>query len=74
MSRAEQEAWMAQWRVAAPQLLEIHHRELRGLTDEQALHAADALLSLAAGSPYSEERRRHSGLVDQQALFHGRQL
>jgi hypothetical protein len=72
MTRAEQEAWMAQWRAAAPQLLEVHRRELQSLTDEQALRAAEALLSLATSAPYPAVRLRYSGLVDQQALFRGR--
>ena len=72
MTPAEQEAWMAQRRAAGPQLLEVRRRELRSLTDEEALRASEILLSVASGTPCSAERLRYSGLVDQQALFHSR--
>lgn len=64
--------WLAQWRAAGPALAEVRRRELRALTDEEALRAADALLSLAESMPLASERQTTSGLVAQQALFHGR--
>ena len=39
---------------------------MRGLTDEEALVAADALLSLVALAPANE---RPTGLIEQQRIF-----
>jgi hypothetical protein len=64
--------WMAQWRAAASELAEQHARELRELTGEQARAAAESLLELGASLPLAPDRERTSGLVVQQALFHGR--
>jgi hypothetical protein len=63
---------MAQWRAAGPALEEIRAREIRALTDEEALAASEDLLSLAASTPLPPERLRWSGLVAQQALLHRR--
>ncbi len=61
---------MEQWRAAGIALAKQRKLELRSLTDEQALAAADALLSLADPGRLPEQRRVTSGLVEQQALFH----
>jgi hypothetical protein len=66
------EQWMAQWRSAGPALAEQRARELRGLTDERARAATAALLDLAAAVPIPAARWGWSGLVVQQALFHGK--
>jgi hypothetical protein len=63
---------MAQWRAAAAALEDQRKRELRSLTAERALAAAEALLSLASPRSVSEQRRVQSGLVEQQRLFHRR--
>lgn len=65
-------SWIRQWKAAGPALAEIRNRELRELSEEEALRASEILLSLV-----SDERRPHeplatSGLVEQQALFHRR--
>ena len=65
-------AWMAQWREAAPALAEQRARELALLTDEEVRAAIAALLDLGASLPISSAREQTSGLVTQQALFHGR--
>ncbi|HPA50593.1 MAG TPA: hypothetical protein PLP50_03240 [Thermoanaerobaculia bacterium] len=65
-------SWLKQWQAAGPALEEVRRRELRELPDDEALAAAEALLSLAASSPLPEERRISSGLVTQQALLHRR--
>jgi len=70
MDRASQQAWMMQWRRAAVALEEQRRRELRALTEHDALAASDALLSLAATLPLDTNRLTDSGLVRQQALFH----
>lgn len=65
-------SWMRQWKAAGPALREVRLRELRGLSDEEALAAADELLSMACLEPLPEERLVWSGLVEQQALLHRR--
>lgn len=51
-------------------LAEQKRKELREMTPEQALAASDALLQIGASSELSPSRRKSSGLVEQQALFH----
>jgi hypothetical protein len=65
-------AWMAQWKAAGLALDEVRRREIRALTDEEALAAAEDLLSLPASTPLPPERLRWSGLVAQQAFLHRR--
>jgi hypothetical protein len=55
-----------QWRSAAVALETVRRDELRGLTDQEALAAADALLCLVALAPTEEKL---TGLVEQQRLF-----
>jgi hypothetical protein len=66
------QAWMAQWQHATVALAEQRRRELRAMSDQQALAASDALLSLAPLVPLNPSRLIDSGLVRQQALFHQR--
>src|SRR5439155_13456703 len=72
VDRASQQACVAQWRRAAVALAEQRRRELRALSDEDALAASDALLAFAALLPLDAGRLVDSGLVRQQALFHRR--
>jgi hypothetical protein len=65
----KQKAWARTWQVTGKALEVIRRAELRALTPEKALQATDNLLSLGAGMPLSAERRRTSGLVEQQRLF-----
>jgi hypothetical protein len=69
LSLSDQVAWLAQWRRASVELEEVRKRELRALTDEAALAAADNLLSLPSALMAGPARRATSGLVEQQALF-----
>ena len=62
-------SWMNQWREAAIALDEERRVALRLLSPEKALLASEALLSLADSTRSSERRRRHSGLVEMQALL-----
>lgn len=62
--------WMRQWNEAGPALAANHREELRHLSDERALAASEALLSLVTTVTLSPGRRCWSGLVEQQALFH----
>ena len=57
---------MRQWRSAAVALETVRQAEVRDLTDEEALAAADALLSLVVLIPDDD---RPTGLVEQQRLF-----
>ncbi len=61
---------MMQWRRAAVALEEQRKRELRALSDQEALAASDALLSPALILPLDASRLTDSGLARQQALFH----
>jgi hypothetical protein len=57
---------VAQWRDAGLALAEVRRRELREMSDEQALAAALALLDLL---PCVPPKVGGSGLVEQQRLF-----
>ena len=60
---------MDNWREAGPELEVIKGRELRAMTPEQALEAADAVLDMASRGWWNPAREAWSGLVEQQALF-----
>jgi hypothetical protein len=64
--------WLRQWREAGPALAAQRRNELLHLSDDRALAASEALLSLATTVPLAPIRRRWSGLIEQQALFHRR--
>jgi hypothetical protein len=64
-----QRAWARGWQSAGRALESVRRAELRALTEERALKAMDQLLSLGARARLSAERRRTSGLVEQQRLF-----
>lgn len=64
------ETWLRQWKTAGPALEGLRRLDLGQLTDEDALAASEALLSIAPSAPLPRERRESSGLVAQQALFH----
>jgi hypothetical protein len=67
-----QQRWMAQWRAALAALRAQRANELAALSNEQALAAADVLLSIDLAAALPEARRTSSGLVRQQALFHSK--
>ena len=69
LTETQRRAWMAQWNAARRALHAQHAGEIRALSNEGALAAADALLSVGALAAVSEGRRTSSGLVRQQALF-----
>ncbi|HET9214855.1 MAG TPA: hypothetical protein VFN93_08875 [Gaiellaceae bacterium] len=54
------------WRRAGPALEAMRRRELRALTDADALAAAEALLTLPVPLP---PRAELTGLVEQQRIF-----
>lgn len=67
-------AWMEQWRAAARALAEVRRAQLGAMSDAAAIEAAEHLLALADSLPLSADRRRWSGLVEQQALLHRRRV
>jgi hypothetical protein len=67
-----QREWLRQWNDAGPALAALRREELLHLSDERALAASEALLSLVTTVTLSPGRRYWSGLVEQQALFHRR--
>jgi hypothetical protein len=64
--------WLRQWREAGPALAALRREELLHLSDERALSASEALLSLVTTAPLGPARCHWSGLVEQQAIFHSR--
>jgi hypothetical protein len=60
---------MTQWRDAAVALEEQKSRELRTMTEAEALAATHAILDLGASLPLAPDREVTSGLVVQQALL-----
>ncbi len=69
---AAQREWLRQWNEAGPALAARRREELMHLSDERALAASEALLSLATTVTLNPGRIRWSGLIEQQALFHHR--
>lgn len=67
---AAQQEWLRQWNEAGPALAAQRREDLMHLSDERALAASEALLSLVTTVTLSPGRRHWSGLVEQQALFH----
>lgn len=67
---AEQRRWIAQWQAARGALRAQRAAELAAMSDEQALAAADTLLTIASVAGVAPASPTSSGLVQQQALFH----
>jgi hypothetical protein len=72
MTEQEARAYVRKWADTGRWLESVRWRELRGLDDARALQASASLIAAALLVPLPEERRRRSGLVDQQDLFHPR--
>lgn len=72
LSPQEQQEWLRQWHAAAVALKEVKAAELRAMTDQEALAASEALLSLAQSSYVAPWREKWSGLVEQQRVLHCR--
>ncbi len=68
-SEEERRGWIEQWQAAGEALRVQRARELAALSDEEALAAADALLTIAASVELPPDPRTSSGLVEQQALL-----
>ncbi len=69
-----QRQWLQQWKGAAIALAEQRRKDLRRLSDHQALAASEALLSLVTTVTLRASRRSWSGLIEQQALFRRRSV
>jgi len=63
-------AYVKGWAETGRLLEELRWRELAALDAREALASADTLIEAAMLVPLPLERRRWSGLADQQALFH----
>ena len=63
-------AYVKRWSETGRLLERRRWDELAGLGPREALEATDALIRAALLVPLSEERRRYSGLVEQQRMFH----
>jgi hypothetical protein len=72
LGTAAQREWLRQWNEAGPALAAQRLEDLRHLSDDRALAASEALLSLVRTVTLNPRRLRWSGLVEQQALFHRR--
>ncbi len=64
--REIERAIVQQWERAAPALAAFRQQELRQLTEEETLRAAEELLDLVN---YLPPKQGTSGLVEQQRLF-----
>jgi hypothetical protein len=64
--------WVEQWKAAAEALADRRRRDLRLMSEDEALAAAENLLSLVETVALNPARRSSSGLVEQQAILHGR--
>lgn len=70
MTKDAARAYVKRWAEAGQLLERQRWDELAGLSPAEALAATDALIRAAMLVPLSEERRRSSGLVEQQRTFH----
>jgi hypothetical protein len=62
-------AWLRQRLAGAAAVAEVERRELRALTDAEALAMSEALLSAAPIESMTKDRQATSGFVEQQRLF-----
>jgi hypothetical protein len=69
---ATEREWLRQWSDASPALAAKRREALLHLSDERALAASEALLSLVTTVSLNPRRFHSSGLATQQALFHRR--
>jgi len=73
MTKDTARAYVRRWAEAGPLLERQRWDELAELDAREALGATDALIRAALLVPLPEERRRYSGLVEQQRAFHRKQ-
>ena len=66
---SDESRWVENWALTGPLLEEQRRRELRALSDERALFCAEALFSMPWPADVLANRRRQSGLLQQQDLF-----
>lgn len=72
-TRTDQErAWARQWARAGPALAGVRARELRALTDDEALAITEQLLAFVDPKDIPTARLVSSGLVELQRVLHGR--
>jgi hypothetical protein len=62
--------WVDQWKITGPELERIKKRELRAMTEEEALRRVGAVMDARFAAPRQDPRRRdYSGLIEQQRIF-----
>jgi hypothetical protein len=71
MTPVDQRAYVRRWVETGRLLEEIRWRELRALDEAVALRAADHLIDAGLRVPLPSAKWAWSGLVEQQAEFHG---
>ncbi len=72
MDRELERRLVLQWGETGKLLEEIHRRELKEMTEDEACAASETVLSLVGNFPLPLRRVAWSGLIEQQALFHRR--
>lgn len=65
----EQKQWMAQWRLAEQGLLEVKRKELRAMTESDAVASFNALDLPPDLGWRSPAREQSLGIVEQQRIF-----
>jgi hypothetical protein len=65
----DESRWVENWSMTGPLLEERRRRERRTLSAERALSCAEALFSMPWPEEVLANRRRQSGLLQQQDLF-----
>ncbi len=72
MTRDEQQRYVKRWIETGRLVEEIRWRELQNLDDGRAREASRSLIEAALLVPLPAQRRRWSGLIEQQDLLHRR--
>ena len=69
-SLSPDQQWARQWAEAAVPLADVRARDLRAMSDDDALRITDELLGMANPSDVPPAPRTWSGLVELQRLLH----
>lgn len=68
--REQMRAWVENWKRVGPELDRLKRSELRAMTDEEGLVRVSRVMESRVSDPERRhQRRRSSGLVEQQRLF-----
>ena len=69
-SSSPEQQWARQWAAAAVALADVRARDLRSMSNDDALRITEALLALVNPADLPPARRTWSGLVELQRLLH----